>query len=105
MRDFGVILDSTTGEPLQKDFGYIDSSDDEIVSGAKKYIKGAGAGGLADVGYATLEGVASGISRLTGDSKLVRAVSDFRNYSKEYYEKGIPDEEKNKFGYQAVKVV
>ena len=35
--------------------------------------------GFSDFGYMTLEGVASGISRLTGDSDLVKTVSDFSN--------------------------
>jgi hypothetical protein len=61
--------------------------------------------GFGDFGYATLEGVASGISRLTGDSDLVKTVSDFRNYSKEFYEGSVPEEDKSKFGYKAVRTI
>jgi hypothetical protein len=61
--------------------------------------------GFGDFGYSTLEGVASGISRLTGDSDLVRTVSDFRNFSKDVYEGSVPDEDKSKFGYKAVRTI
>ena len=61
--------------------------------------------GFSDFGYMTLEGVASGISRLTGDSDLVKTVSDFRNYSKDFYEGSVSDEDKSKFGYKAVRTI
>jgi len=78
--------------------------DGGLLDSAKKYTQAALAG-FSDVGYATLEGVASGISRLTGDSDLVKTVSDFRNYSKEFYEGSVSDEDKSKFGYKAVTTI
>ena len=78
--------------------------DGGILDSAKKYTQAALAG-FSDVGYATLEGVASGISRLTGDSDLVKTVSDFRNYSKEFYEGSVSEEDKSKFGYKAVTTI
>ena len=77
--------------------------DGSILDTAKKATQVALAG-FGDFGYSTLEGVASGISRLTGDSDLVKTVSDFRNYSKEFYEGSVPDEDKSKFGYKAVRL-
>ncbi len=78
--------------------------DGGILDTAKKATQVALAG-FSDFGYATLEGVASGISRLTGDSDLVKTVSDFRNYSKDFYEGSVPDEDKSKFGYKAVRTI
>ena len=75
--------------------------DGGIIESAGNYARIA-AGNFADVGYATLEGVASGISRLTGDSDLVKTVSDFRNYSKEFYEGNVPEDVKQSFGGKAV---
>jgi hypothetical protein len=78
--------------------------DGGILDTAKKATQVALAG-FSDFGYATLEGVASGISRLTGDSDLVKTVSDFRNYSKDFYEGSVPDEDKSKFGFKAVRTI
>ena len=108
MQDFGIILDPMTGEPPvnigQKDFGVIVDDDDSIISRTKDYIQIASAG-AADFGYATLEGVASGISRLTGDSDLVKTVSDFRNFSQEFYEGSVPQDVKQSFGGKATKAI
>ena len=108
MQDFGIILDPMTGEPPvnvgQKDFGVIVDEDDSIISRTKDYIQIASAG-AADFGYATLEGVASGISRLTGDSDLVKTVSDFRNFSQEFYEGSVPEDVKQSFGGKATKAI
>jgi hypothetical protein len=108
MRDFGVIVDSTNGASLAnkqpKDFGVLDVDDGDIIDTAKKVTQVA-ISGFSDFGYATFEGVASGISRLTGDSDLVKTVSDFRNYSKDFYEGSVPDEDKSKFGFKAVRTI
>ena len=78
--------------------------DGGIIESAGNYARIAAAG-AADFGYATLEGVASGISRLTGDSDLVKTVSDFRNYSKEFYEGSVPEDVKQSFGGKATRAI
>ena len=90
---------------LKKYPQYRTKLDDGGILDTAKQLTQVALSGFSDAGYATLEGVASGISRLTGDSDLVKTVSDFRNYSKEFYEGSVPDEDKSKFGYKAVRTI
>ena len=90
---------------LKKYPQYKTKLDDGSLLESAKQLTQVALSGFSDAGYATLEGVASGISRLTGDSDLVKTVSDFRNYSKEFYEGSVPDEDKSKFGYKAVRTI
>lgn len=72
--------------------------------GVVDYAKGALAG-FTDVGYATLEGAAALLGQVTGDDDMARSVSDFRNYSKQFYAGDVPDETKEKLSYKVTETM
>ena len=77
-------------------------------SGVLKVTKDYASGALAafsDVGYATLEGAAALIGQVTGDNKLAKSVSDFRNHSNQFYAGDIPEDIKDKLSYKVTETM
>lgn len=78
--------------------------DTSFLDKAKDYAAGASAS-FADVGYATLEGAAALIGQVTGDYKLAKSVSDFRNYSNQFYAGDVPEDVKDKLSYKVTETM
>lgn len=76
------------------------TEDRSVVEAAVDLGQGAIAG-FTDVGYAGLEGVAAAVGAVTGDNDFARAVSDYRNYAKDFYAGDVTDEVKDSFSYKA----
>lgn len=72
--------------------------------GVGDYVSGA-LGAFADVGYATLEGAAALLGQVTGDNDLARNVSDFREYSKQFYTGDVPEDTKEKLSYKVTEAM
>ena len=71
--------------------------DSGVLEVTKDYASGSIAA-FSDVGYATLEGAAALIGQVTGDNKLAKSVSDFRNHSNQFYAGDVP-------GYQGQVII
>ena len=78
--------------------------DSGVLEVTKDYASGAIAA-FSDVGYATLEGAAALIGQVTGDNKLAKSVSDFRNHSNQFYAGDVPEDIKDKLSYKVTETM